>query len=84
MKKIMLLCCVTAFLSGCSPVNRFTRLRKLPRVYSENYQIPGIKAPKSGAHKKPWIVYSDREGNAAYVILTILMMRLLYRPKAAP
>ena len=67
MKKIMILCCVTAFLSGCSPVNRFTRLRKLPRVYSENYQIPGIKAPKSGAHKKPWIVYSDREGNAAYV-----------------
>ena len=58
MKKIMILCCVTAFLSGCSPVNRFTRLRKLPRVYSENYQIPGIKAPKSGAHKKPWIVYS--------------------------
>ena len=56
MKKIMILCCVTAFLSGCSPVNRFTRLRKLPRVYSENYQIPGIKAPKSGAHKKPWIV----------------------------
>ncbi len=52
MKKIMILYCVMAFLSGCSPVNRFTRLRKFPRVYSENYQIPGIKAPKSKAHKK--------------------------------
>lgn len=52
---------------GCAPVNRFTTLKKLPRDYSENYQIPGIKTSKSEEHKKPWIVYSDRAGNAAYV-----------------
>lgn len=54
-------------LSGCGPINRFTKLRKLPREYSENYSIEGIKAPRSEAHFKPWIVYSDRVGNAAYV-----------------
>ncbi|EXY65832.1 type VI secretion system protein TssR domain-containing protein, partial [Bacteroides fragilis] len=34
---------------------------------SENYSIEGIKAPRSAAHRKPWIVYSDRVENAAYV-----------------
>lgn len=65
--KTIMLCCVTVLLSGCSPVNRFTRLRRLPREYSENYQIPGIKAPKNEVHKRPWIVYSDREVNSNYV-----------------
>lgn len=54
-------------LVSCGPVHRFTLLRRMPRQYSENYPIEGIKAPRSGAHKKPWVVYSDREGNAAYV-----------------
>lgn len=54
-------------LSACGPVHRFTTLQRLPRQYSENYPIEGIKAPKSEAHKKPWVVYSDREGNVAYV-----------------
>lgn len=54
-------------LSACGPVHRLTMLRRLPRQYSENYPIEGIKAPKNGMHKKPWVVYSDREGNAAYV-----------------
>lgn len=54
-------------LSACGPVHRLTTLRRLPRQYSENYPIEGIKAPKNEAHKKPWVVYSDREGNAAYV-----------------
>lgn len=56
-----------ACLCACAPVNRFTRLKKLPREYSENYSIAGIKAPKSEVHRKPWIVYSDRTENAAYV-----------------
>lgn len=54
-------------LSGCGPVNKFTNLRKLPREYSENYSIEGIKAPRSEVHFKPWVVYSDRVDNAAYV-----------------
>lgn len=69
MRKIMIAACVCLFLWGCAPVNRFTQLKKLPRDYSENYQIPGIKAPKSGEHKKPWIVWSDRVGNATCVNL---------------
>lgn len=67
MKKTILLCCVAAFLAGCAPVNRLTRLHRLPGIYSANYPVPGIKAPKNEAQKKPWIVYSDRAGNAAYV-----------------
>lgn len=62
---ILSLCTVLA-LCGCAPVNRLTRLKKLPREYSENYAIEGVKAPKTEAHKRPWIVYSDRNGNAAY------------------
>lgn len=54
-------------LCACAPVNRFTRLKKLPREYSENYSIAGIEAPKSEVHRKPWIVYSDRTENATYV-----------------
>lgn len=67
MRKIVTAACVFLLLWGCAPVNRFTQLKRLPREYSENYQIPGIKAPKSGEHKKPWIVWSDRAGNAACV-----------------
>ena len=59
--------CVFLLLWGCAPVNRLTRLHRLPGIYSANYPIPGIKAPKNEAQKKPWIVYSDRAGNAAYV-----------------
>lgn len=54
-------------LSACAPVHRFTQLRKLPREYSENYSIEDIKAPRNDAHFKPWVVYSDRADNAAYV-----------------
>lgn len=67
MKRFMIVWCVVVFVSGCAPVNRLTRLHKLPREYSANYPIEGIRAPKSEAHKKPWVVYSDRAGNAAYV-----------------
>ncbi|MCC8171537.1 MAG: type VI secretion system protein TssR, partial [Parabacteroides sp.] len=68
MKKITLsLLAGLACLCACAPVNRFTRLKKLPREYSENYSIAGIKAPKSEVHRKPWLVYSDRAENAAYV-----------------
>lgn len=67
MKKQMIIWCIVGCFMGCAPVNHFTRLEKLPRECSANYAIEGIKAPKSEIHKKPWIVYSDRAGNATYV-----------------
>lgn len=67
MRKLFAIMISTVVLSACAPVHRFTQLRKLPREYSANYSIEGIKAPKSAAHQKPWVVYSDRTENAAYV-----------------
>lgn len=68
MRKILIMILAgILLLSACGPVNKFTQLRKLPREYSENYSIEGIKAPRTEAHFKPWVVYSDRVGNAAYI-----------------
>lgn len=67
MRKLFAIMISAVVLSACAPVHRFTQLRKLPREYSENYSIEGIRAPKSAAHRKPWVVYSDRAENAAYV-----------------
>ena len=67
MRKLFAILISAVVLSACAPVHRFTQLRKLPREYSENYSIEGIKAPRSAAHRKPWVVYSDRAENAAYV-----------------
>ncbi len=52
---------------SCGPVNRFTRIKKIPREYSMNYcGGEAIKAPKTDINKEAWIVYSDREKNASY------------------
>lgn len=67
MRKLFAIMISAVVLSACAPVHRFTQLRKLPREYSENYSIEGIKAPRSAAHRKPWVVYSDRAENAAFV-----------------
>lgn len=67
MRKFFSILIVAVVLSACGPVHRFTQLRRLPREYSENYSVEGVKAPKSAAHFKPWVVYSDRAENAAYV-----------------
>lgn len=53
-------------LAGCAPVNRFTRVKKIPRVYSLNYCAGDIKAPRSDLNKDPWVVYSDREKNESF------------------
>lgn len=58
---------MVTLLSSCSPVNMFTRLNKLPREHSDNFQIEGVKARKSEKHNTPWIVYSDRSDNAAFI-----------------
>lgn len=57
---------ILLYLSSCSPVNRFTRAKKVPREYSLNYCGGEIKARKSDINKKTWIVYSDRVNNATY------------------
>lgn len=67
MRKLFAIMISAVVLSACAPVHRLTQLRKLPREYSENYSIEGIKAPRSAAHRKPWVVYSDRAENAAFV-----------------
>ena len=47
MRKLFVLLISIVVLSACAPVHRFTQLRKLPREYSENYSIEGIKAPSA-------------------------------------
>lgn len=51
---------------SCSPVHRFTRVKKIPRIYSLNYCGGEIKAPRTDLNKEPWIVYSDREKNESF------------------
>lgn len=60
--KILLLCVMLSAVA-CSPVNMFTRLKRLPREHSMNFPMDGVRAPKTSANKNPWIVYSDRAGN---------------------
>lgn len=67
MRKILAILISVIVLSACAPIHRFTRLHRLPRVYSQNYSVSGVKAPLSEEHLKPWVVYSDRADNAAYV-----------------
>lgn len=52
--------------SSCSPVNKFTRFKKLPREYSLNYCGENIKAPVTDYNKEIWIVFSDRDANPTY------------------
>lgn len=62
--KLLALIVLTLVISACGPVNRFTRVKKIPRQYSLNYcGGEEIKAPKTDLNKQPWIVYSDREKN---------------------
>ena len=53
-------------LGACSPINRFTRVRETPNVYSRNYCCGQVAVSKSMDKKNPWIVYSDRGNNKTY------------------
>lgn len=53
--------------AACAPVHRFTRVKKVPREYSLNYRGSEAKAPRSDLNKEPWIVFSDREKNQAFI-----------------
>ena len=52
---------------ACSPVNRFTRAKKVPREYRIYYDEEWAKAPrKFHWNTDPWIVFSDKEDNKTY------------------
>jgi hypothetical protein len=65
-KNAFLLLFTLLLLTSCSPVNWFTRVKKIPREYSLNYCGGEIKAPKTDLNKEPWIVFSDRENNQTF------------------
>lgn len=58
---------ILLFISSCGPVNRYTKVKKIPREYSLNYCGGEIKAPKTDINKEPWIVYSDRDKNQSLI-----------------
>lgn len=62
-----LLCTGMAIITSCAPINRFTRIKQVPREYIMNYCGGEIKAPSSLQLKNnPWIVFSDQPGNMSY------------------
>ena len=62
-----LLCTGMAIMTSCAPINRFTRIKQVPREYIMNYCGGEIKAPSSLQIKNnPWIVFSDQLGNMSY------------------
>ncbi len=55
-------------LISCGPVNRFTKVKRVPREYALNYCAGEIKAPRSTEwfKREPWIVFSDKSGNMSF------------------
>ena len=58
---------LTCFLSACAPVNMFTKAKKRPVVYTENFPGDTIKMPRSEVNKKAWIVYSLWDNNSTHL-----------------
>lgn len=53
--------------TACGPVNRFTRVKRIPREYAMNYCGTDIKASRSiWSGKAPWVVFSDQLDNFSY------------------
>lgn len=62
-----LLCAGVAIVTSCAPINRFTRIKQVPREYIMNYCGGEIKAPSAlMLRNNPWIVFSDQPGNMSY------------------
>ena len=55
-------------MTGCAPINRFTRIKKIPGEYAVNYCAGEIKPRHTllWFQKEPWIVFSDSEDNFTY------------------
>lgn len=68
MKNRLLIIFITFLLApGCGPITIFTTFKKIPREYLQSSLTEGIHPPAQGHPRKPWIVYSDRSNNAAFV-----------------
>lgn len=54
-----------ACLLACGPVHRFTRVKNIPREYTRNYNVEGVKAPRNSSwfKRNPWIVLAQEAGN---------------------
>lgn len=64
---LALFCVGLAIITSCAPVNRFTRIKQVPREYVMNYCGGEIKASRAVWLKNnPWIVFSDKSGNISY------------------
>lgn len=65
--KCLFLCILAGSIISCGPVNRFTRVKQIPREYAMNYCVKNIKASKDvWFWADPWIVFSDKMGNVSY------------------
>jgi len=62
-----LLVAACAAVQSCAPINSTTRVKLVPRRYSENYNYPNVNAVRSSENLRPWVVYSDRSGNMTTV-----------------
>ena len=67
MKKFFFITISIIFLSlmGCSPITPLTRVKKTPKIYTQNFCCDE-KVKKSLENRTPWIVFSDREENPTY------------------
>lgn len=67
MKKFFFITISIIFLSlmGCSPITPLTRVKKTPKIYTQNFCCDE-KVKKSLENRAPWIVFSDREENPTY------------------
>lgn len=65
--RILLYLYVTiALFASCAPVNRFTRLKKVPGEYARNYETSGIKVKKNFlGPASPWVVFSSKSENSS-------------------
>ncbi|MEG0518255.1 MAG: type VI secretion system protein TssR [Bacteroidales bacterium] len=66
--RLLIISFITLLLApGCGPVSIFTTFKKAPHGYLQNSPADGIHAPAQDQYLKPWIVYSDRSNNAAFI-----------------
>lgn len=66
MRQICIAGILILFVAGCGPVNLFTRVKHIPREYSENYGTDNVLARRSEINRQPWIVWSERGDNPSF------------------
>lgn len=63
LKAFCVLGCIAGLLA-CGPVHRFTQVKNVPREYTRNYSVEGVKAPRNSSwfRRNPWIVFAQEAG----------------------